>query len=336
MTDLNYYQLSQEQQGQYFDRIRMPSSSRIDASTTTSQAPHDRLKSLNLLISYHLRNIPFESISLHYSWHRVINAEAKHVFDKMVTQGRGGYCMEQNTLFNTVLLNLGFEAYMAGARVYNSKPGKFGGFDHCVNIVTVGEQRYLVDVGFGSNGPTAALPMDSGEAETEGFLGQVLMRLRYAPISQALNQKARFWIYERRDQLGHGDWEQMHCFTDTEFLPEDIQIANLKPSTTPTSFFVQKVVAMRFLSLDDGATEERGYLHLDTRDCETILEGEITGILTLNGDIFKVRHNGKTIRTTTLKDEGERIEILEKYFGIRLGEMDREAIKETASETTWT
>ncbi|KAH7276176.1 hypothetical protein FSOLCH5_005139 [Fusarium solani] len=332
MGDSKFYELSKAQLGQYFDRIRLPQESRatLDRDVLKSLSPTEQLKALLLLQRFHLRSVPFENISLHYSWHRVINVEPKFLFDKMVVRGRGGYCMEQNTLFNTILLNLGFDAYMAGSRVYNPNFGRFGGFDHCVNIVTVHGNKFVADVGFGSNGPILPLGMDGTEDEVD-HLGQAKMRLRHAPIPQALNQEAKFWIYEQKLEPT-ANWTPMYCFTDVEFLPEDIQIMNLKPSTTLTSIFVQRLIATRFVTSEDVVVDDNGTLKvLNTDQCRNV---PLDGQLILEGNTAKLRRNGEKVFEKVLESEAARVDFLQAVIGhgkLELSEAEREAIKGTAA-----
>lgn len=55
------------------------------------------------------------------------------LFEKLVASGenglgnRGGYCMENNSFFETVLRSLGYETLTCGARVSNAANGIPGG-----------------------------------------------------------------------------------------------------------------------------------------------------------------------------------------------------------------
>ena len=69
-------------------------------------------------------------------------------YDKIVGEKRGGFCYELNGVFNELLGSLGFKTRLVSARVFN---GTDHGpeFDHAAIIVTIGEDEYLADVGFG-------------------------------------------------------------------------------------------------------------------------------------------------------------------------------------------
>lgn len=112
---------SQEQINQYFDRINLPQHHR--ESLVIKEGPdidHDTARVfLGVLQLHHLTAVPFENLSLHYSAHRSISIDSQEVFDKIVhpNTGRGGYCMENNTLFGAVLRSLGYSVTSVGGRV---------------------------------------------------------------------------------------------------------------------------------------------------------------------------------------------------------------------------
>lgn len=83
--------------------------------------PKDALQLLTGLQKRHIGRVPFDSIALHYSPHRLLSLDPEDLFEKIVTRSRGGYCMEVNTLFATVLRSLGFDVYSAGGRVKHER-----------------------------------------------------------------------------------------------------------------------------------------------------------------------------------------------------------------------
>ncbi|RLA03831.1 MAG: arylamine N-acetyltransferase, partial [Gammaproteobacteria bacterium] len=64
------------------------------------------LETLNRLIAAHVRTIPFENLDILLG--RPISVGLEAIEQKLVHDRRGGYCFEQNTLFQQVLLALGF------------------------------------------------------------------------------------------------------------------------------------------------------------------------------------------------------------------------------------
>lgn len=101
---------------------------------------------LRVLQRSHLLNVPFENLDIH--WKRPIVVDVERFYNKIVNERRGGFCYELNGLFNELLVTLGFKTRLISARVFN---GEVHGpeFDHAALIVTIDDDVYLVDVGFG-------------------------------------------------------------------------------------------------------------------------------------------------------------------------------------------
>ena len=113
---------SPEQLQLYYDRISLPSHYRdLFSESTSIGSAFNAYSALTVLQKYHLAAIPFENLELHYSPHHHISVAPVDVFDKIVRRGvaagRGGWCLEMNSLFGTVLRSLGFEVFATGARV---------------------------------------------------------------------------------------------------------------------------------------------------------------------------------------------------------------------------
>jgi arylamine N-acetyltransferase len=170
----------------------------------------------------------------------VVDVNPRRFFGKISKQkGRGGYCMEANSLLHTLLLTLGSDVYMAGTGVYDPGRKSYGGFTHCGNMLRIRKARYMVDVGFGANGPSAAMPLQFEREHTH--FAPAKMRLVHKAMAQNVNQDFRVWIYQHKIDE-RAVWVSMHCFVDFEFILEDIQHTNFSPSTSRSSFFAQKVV----------------------------------------------------------------------------------------------
>ncbi|KAH9826485.1 Cis-aconitate decarboxylase [Teratosphaeria destructans] len=316
---------SQDQLEKYFDRISLTASKRI--FNIAHLDPASQLSYLKILQKHHLCKVPWENLTQHYSWHRVINVKPQHLYRKIVGSregGRGGYCMEANLFFHTVLHSLTFSVIIAGARIHGSD-GTYGGWTHCVNIVTIGGTRYMLDGGFGPQGPTHPVPLQ--DAVVTPQIQPAESRLLYAAIPQFLDQNQRVWIYQyRRDATA--DFVPMYCFTDLEFTPSDIESMNFAPWLNTKSFFTHKVVCVRFATSKE-ASDGGG----PRSPTEEAFEGaEIDGSITLNQDVLKWKKGADKMVEMRFEKEAERTQALEKYFGIVLSEEEREAILGSASD----
>jgi N-hydroxyarylamine O-acetyltransferase len=105
------------------------------------------LVQLTILQQQHLLYIPFENLNIHLG--KKISLDYEAIFEKVINQRRGGFCYELNGLFFLLLKKLGYKVKRISARV-NGSSGNIGKeYDHLAIIVTIENQDWLVDVGFG-------------------------------------------------------------------------------------------------------------------------------------------------------------------------------------------
>ena len=306
---------------QYYDRVAMPTSKRVYSVANLSDS--EQLAYLHLIQKHELVKIPWENLTQHYSWHRVVNTKPQHLFNKIVLSpggGRGGYCMEANSFFHTILLSVGFKAHMAGSRIHHGD-GIYGGWSHVINIVTIAGAKYFLDGGFGPQGPTKPVPLEDGEAGVQ--IAPAEMRVVWENIAQNLDPDQRVWIYQYRIN-SEAKWTPMYCFTELEFTPADVEGMNFAPWLDKQAFFTHKLVAVRFTTEGEAVDGER------PAD-EEALEGEIDGSIALNQNVLKWRRRGEKIVELKFAKEDQRLAALERYFGIVLAEEDREAIHGSAA-----
>lgn len=116
---------------------------RINYSGSLSPTLH----TLKNLQSLHLLNIPFENLDIHYN--NTITLNLNHIFHKMVTKSRGGFCFELNGLFYKLLKSIGFDVYMIAGGVFKKDDEYHNEFGHLSLIATIDGIKYLTDVGFG-------------------------------------------------------------------------------------------------------------------------------------------------------------------------------------------
>ena len=105
--------------------------------------------SLRELQIAHLLTVPFENLSIHSNQSIVLEDDV--LFTKVIENRRGGFCYELNGLFAALLRELGFNVAMLSAGAANAEGGFGPDFDHMALMVTLEQQRWLVDVGFGDS-----------------------------------------------------------------------------------------------------------------------------------------------------------------------------------------
>jgi len=104
------------------------------------------LNTLSQIHQNHIFNIPFENLDIQN--YKKLKLDEKSLYNKVVKCKRGGFCYELNYLFLSLLMNLGFDAKMISARIFDNE--KLGPkFDHMAIIVCLENELWLADVGFG-------------------------------------------------------------------------------------------------------------------------------------------------------------------------------------------
>jgi len=93
---------------------------------TAAHGETPSLAHLTALVRHQLAAVPFESLSLHYSRTHRLSLDPQDLYTKIVGTGRGGYCMEDNTFFGTVLRSLGYELISTGGRISSATAGRPG------------------------------------------------------------------------------------------------------------------------------------------------------------------------------------------------------------------
>ncbi len=112
----------------------------------------------------HVGAVPFENLDILLG--RPIALDLESLQAKLVTARRGGYCFEQNTLFQAALETMGFEVTALAARVRVGATG-IRARTHMLLRVDLPEGPFVADVGFGADGPVRSLPL-RGRTESTG------------------------------------------------------------------------------------------------------------------------------------------------------------------------
>jgi len=112
----------------------------------------------------HMLAVPFENLDIHLGVANVLDPE--HVFDKIVTRRRGGWCYELNGLFALLLESLGFAVTRHSASVVLSDPPS-PDFAHLTLRVDL-DRPWLADVGFGASFTRPLRFDDQDDQERDG------------------------------------------------------------------------------------------------------------------------------------------------------------------------
>jgi N-hydroxyarylamine O-acetyltransferase len=179
------------------------------------------VESLRRLQRSHLLNVPFENLDIY--WKRPITSDVERFFEKIVKDGRGGFCYELNGSFKELLKAIGFETRLISARVFNGM-GHGPEFDHAAIIVTIGDDEFLADVGFGDF--TAEPLRFVLDVEQQDETGTFMIR------------RSEGEYFEVVKRVGN-EWLSQYIFTDTPRRLSDFEEMCAYQQTSPDSHFTK-------------------------------------------------------------------------------------------------
>ncbi|KAF2429999.1 putative N-acetyltransferase family protein [Tothia fuscella] len=288
----------------YLKRIKFPD---IPLPTPDNVTTGYGLEYLRRLQKYQQQACPFENLNLHYARDVIKTLAPEDLYQKFVIRKWGGTCTENNTFFGNVLRSLGYKVRPCGARVHQGHAGNgdggYVGWNHCINLVTIDGQKYLVDVGMGPTSPSQPLLLQENNIQTG--IGASKCRLRWDTIPQYTDPDSKLWIYEQ-DNDGKSDFLPTYCSPELEFLPQDYEIIKMGTTFNRRSFFTWKIICVR----------------------TTLNEQEdVEGVLILVDKSLKRRIMGKTEVLATFENESQRVNALKGWFGIEMTEDEKVGIR---------
>jgi N-hydroxyarylamine O-acetyltransferase len=257
--------------------------SEIDIDAYLSRIHYDGVRSptlevLSSLQSLHTQHIPFEG--LNPLLRLPVPLDLKSLQDKLVRGGRGGYCFEHNILFSTVLRELGFDVTWHSARVVWMVPeGVTMPRTHMTTLVRLGDDRYMVDVGYG--GMTVTSPIK--------LVTDVAQQTTHEPF-RLVNDTGHYLL---QTQFA-GRWNSLYRFDLQEQLLADYELTNWYMSNSPDSRFVAGLVAAR-------VSPGKRYALLNNKFAVHSLYGEtVKRVITDVGEFRKVLADDFQINLTGL------------------------------------
>jgi arylamine N-acetyltransferase len=173
-----------------------------------------------------------------------------------------------------------------------------------VSIVSIGNEQYMVDTGFGANGPIQPLRLNR-EAEVAEHISPAHNRLMWKSIANPPGPEQRLWCLQVRIN-DEADWQELYCFPELACFPSDFEVFNFRTSQHPRSLFVRELVCVKMIFSDD--------------------ESKIIGTIILQ-EVMKRRELGETILRKKFENEDERIQALVEEFGINLTTRQQAAIR---------
>lgn len=215
-------------------RSRFPSPSAVNLDAYFARIGYSgprmpTLAALRAIHAAHAEAIPFENLDVLLG--RPISLEPSAVFQKLVSDRRGGYCFEQNILLGGVLRELGFQVTPLIARVrWQVPPEVTAPQTHMVLHVDVDGVAWLADAGFGGVGLT--VPIQIAPDIDQGI----------PPEGRRLLLDGRYYLQQVRFD---SQWLDVYRFALEPVPPIDFEVGNWYTSAHPKSRFRQMLMVAR-------------------------------------------------------------------------------------------
>ena len=188
------------------------------------------LETLSQLHALHAEAIPFENLAAFLG--EEIPLDAASLQRKLVAEGRGGWCFEQNLLLAHMLRALGFTLTTLAARVrWNAPAGAARPRSHMLLLVKLPEGDYIADVGFGGLTLSAPLRFEAGAVQ----------ETPHEPFRLEEEAPGLF----RLDARVADEWQALYAFDLHEQQLPDYEVSNWYLANHPQSQFVTGLIAAR-------------------------------------------------------------------------------------------
>ncbi|WP_264783592.1 N-hydroxyarylamine O-acetyltransferase [Escherichia fergusonii] len=202
----------------YFARINCSGAAAVNIDT---------LRALHLK---HNCTIPFENLDVLLP--REMQLDDQSLEEKLVFARRGGYCFEQNGVFERVLRELGFQVRSLLGRVVLSNPPALPPRTHRLLLVELEGEKWIADVGFGGQTLTAPIRLVAD-------IAQITPHGEYR-----LLQEGDDWILQFNH---HQHWHSMYLFDLCEQQQSDYVMGNFWSAHWPQSYFRHHLLMCRHL-----------------------------------------------------------------------------------------
>lgn len=191
------------------------------------------LEQVSRLGCKHMSQFCFSSIGVLLK--RPLPLDTDLILNKLVVGKQGGYCFEHNKLFYEVLEGLGMQVVPALARVlYNvSVDDPKSPKTHRITLLHAGSRRYVVDVGFGANGPK--VPVEISDTPTVGPWGE-----RY----RIINNSRGDWLLQ---VFKNTEYFTLYSFDDGYYNDADFEMSHFYSHAHPSAGFVNNLVVAKSL-----------------------------------------------------------------------------------------
>ncbi|PRW88977.1 arylamine N-acetyltransferase [Pseudomonas simiae] len=236
--------------------------------------PAPSLRTLQDLQLRHVCSFAFENLS---SLMRLpVPIDLASVEQKVLVEGRGGYCYELNQMFLALLQELGFDARgITGRVVMGGPPDARTARTHRLSLVTLDGVRYITDVGFGGMVPSSPLLLDT----------EVVQATAHEPYRVTFDGHDSYTLWV---QVAN-EWRGLYVFDLQVQATIDYEIGNWYVSTHPDSVFVGQLKVARLAAGERHTLNNANYaIHYLDRPSEKRALVSADEVLQLLTEVFGI------------------------------------------------
>jgi N-hydroxyarylamine O-acetyltransferase len=187
------------------------------------------LQTLKSIHFNHSLHIPFENLDP--LLHKEVKIDMGSIQKKLVTDERGGWCFEQNSLLLEILKSLGFRVKGLAARVrWNIPEEVVTPRGHMLLLIDMEDEKYIADVGFGSLTLTSPLRL---VYDLEQATPHETFRFKQIEEGYLLQAKIK------------NEWRSVYSFSVIEYLPADYNVSNWYLCNHPQSHFLKELIVTK-------------------------------------------------------------------------------------------
>ncbi|KAB0517436.1 MULTISPECIES: arylamine N-acetyltransferase family protein [Pseudomonas] len=237
--------------------------------------PAPTLHTLQALQLRHVCSFAFENLS---SLIRLpVPIDLPSVEQKVLLDGRGGYCYELNQMFLALLQELGFEARgITGRVVMGGAPDARTARTHRLSLVTLDGVRYITDVGFGGMVPSSPLQLDT----------EAVQATAHEPYRLTFDGQGSYTLWAQVAE----EWRGLYVFDLQVQADIDYEIGNWYVSTHPDSVFVGQLKVARLAPGKRHTLNNTHYaIHSLDRPSEKRTLGSADEVVQMLTETFRIR-----------------------------------------------
>jgi N-hydroxyarylamine O-acetyltransferase len=187
--------------------------------------PEVSIKFMKELQNAHLATFPFSNLGV--LLRENLSLESQALFDRVITNKRGGYCFEQNKIFFEVLKYYGFQCDIVLAKVLHNRDIDVPR-THRITNVTLDDSNYIVDVGFGPLCPREPLLLDLSTPQDQGDA-----------VYRIIQPDQMRYLLQVKEVDG---WFTLYSFDNGIYTEADCLCGHHYSSTHPEATFVNNLV----------------------------------------------------------------------------------------------